>query len=325
MATPLFGKLNELTPDVVDHLFGTATAAPPTTRPPTFLFLVGAPGSGKSSGHSRAIADGILTSGNYTTINLDTLLESLVPFRASTAMAQHIGKVLSPLPGYMSKNQNMGFLRRFGEKYAEVKPYIPADQQAQIDSVVSVYSGLASQPKATQNLIQITDAAIQRAIAKRVDIVYETTFSNTKKFEELFQVLQPAGYHTFLYYIDASQPNVSARLAARQNFQMPASEFPFQRFVDSTAEEVTKLLQKNKESVAVIQQKYEGNPAFTMLTLTNPLDPSRLPVASNIRPTQLNRIVSVYGSKGGAKTHRRRTSKRKNKNKKSLRRSQRRL
>lgn len=320
MVPPLVSSLGDLTPTVVDQMFGTSSATPISVRPPTFLFLVGAPGSGKSSGHSRAITEGIITDGNYVTINLDTLLESLVPFRASTAMAHHIGKVMSPLPGYMSKNQNLGFMRRFGEKYAEVKPYIPVDQQAQMNSIIGQYSGLASRPKSVQNLIQITDTAIQRAIAKRVDIVYETTFSNTKKFEELFQILQPAGYHTFLYYIEASQPNVSARLTARQNFQMPASEKPYQRFVDPSAEEVTKLLQKNKESVMAIQQKYEGNPAFSMLTLTNPLDPSRLPVPTNIRPTQLNRIVNAYGPKegGGRRTHKQRRSRRFTK--KSLRR-----
>ena len=81
----LHGKLSDLTPQAVDTLYGIDSAQPSDT--PTFLFLVGAPGAGKSSGHARAIEAGILQAGNYATINMDTLLESLLPFRAASAMA----------------------------------------------------------------------------------------------------------------------------------------------------------------------------------------------------------------------------------------------
>ena len=106
----LYSRLSDLTPAVVDVLYNIQGPVPQAE--PVFVFLVGAPGSGKTSGHGQAIEAGIIPPGNYATINIDVLLESLLPFRSASATAAAAAPMrFSTIGAYTSRKEDLGLFK----------------------------------------------------------------------------------------------------------------------------------------------------------------------------------------------------------------------
>jgi len=309
-------QLSALTDDVVDHLYNVSGATPENT--PTFLWLVGAPGAGKSSGHARAIEAGLLPAGNYATINLDTLLESLLPFRAASAMGYWVKQALpaitdakfSSLFAYGTRKENMGLFKWYNSAHNAIKAAAPAET-ARLNRVRAEFAPLLDR-EAPAKLLDLNESAIVRAVRRSVPIVYETTLSanasgKVQKVDNIMKLLAKEGpqYRVVFYHVTGAPEEVAARIAGRQEYSMPYEEMPFYRYVKASPEAVAEMIEKNAEAFAAVRKTY-GRRGYQFEEWENRLDPARLPPARAFNAEAfLERIEHAYGP-----PRRRRTSSR---------------
>jgi hypothetical protein len=304
----LIDRLSDLTPPVVDHLFGTDTAIP--TAEPTFLFLVGAPGVGKSSGHAIAKAAGYLPPRGYATINLDTLLESLTPFRAGSAIGHLLkhkhGVEFSSIQSYLDKQENVGVFKKYDAMRAELAAK-NAEMIAQLNTVCSQFKTLKD-VKTGCNLISIADDAIVRAVNKSVPIVYETTLSYSEKkrmvekFENIKQLIadvNPA-YKIVVLHMHGEPAAIAERVARRQELVMPFEAAPFYRYVDPSFS--GKLAEATAMAVEKLREKYESKGKIIFAEHEVVMDPERLPKPRPFNYDEaVGRITHAYGRVGSEK------------------------
>jgi hypothetical protein len=298
----LHEKLSDLTPQAVDALYGIDSAQPSDT--PTFLFLVGAPGAGKSSGHARAIEAGILAPGNYATINMDTLLESLLPFRAASAMAHFLKRRpathdltrFASISAYSTRKENLGLFKWYDEAHAALLEADPETVRT-FNRVRQHFVPLAGQ-EAPERLLEINEAALDRAIHRQINIVYETTLSLTKagrvnKVDAIMKLLKHTPYRVVFYHITGPAEEVAARIKARQEHQTPQDPHPYYRYLPSNPDKVAEFIKATADGFAAVRKQYAK--AATFEEYENRMDPARMP-AENRRTTTMRRrrIASAY-------------------------------
>lgn len=298
-------SLSALTPAVVDHIYNIDSASP--VADPVFLFLIGAPGAGKSSGHARAIEAGLLPPGNYVTLNLDMLLESITPFRAASAMGHLLKRTpstkeltkFSSISAYGTRKENLGLFKWYNTAHDELAATEPATI-AELDRVRAEFAPLQDR-EADAKLIDLNEAAMTRAVARSLPIVYETVFSLTKggrvnKFDDIVAYLKKHGpqYRVVVFHIRGEPAEVAARVHARQEYGMPYEDLPFYRYVPASVEATAGMIEKNTAAFIAIQSQYAGKVHFE--EFENRLDPSRLaPEVAFNSATQLRRITRAFG------------------------------
>ena len=327
-------------PDAVAELYGIDRAAPVAS--PTFVFMVGSPGAGKSQGHAALLEkqgdmEPVFKSYNYAIINLDTLLESFIPFRIASSFSHSVqrclgknypvGKVdaagkpstkkFASIGCYGSKAANLGsfgfldheetrveLLKALTAKMAERRGAERASEYvAELFSMIGEVSAEAKKAAASagKSIMDLNEEAINYAISKHINIVYETTFSSIKKFNDLFGALKSEGYKVVVFHIKDEVEHVKAKLVARQEFEMPYLEYPFYRFVMPSEAAVTAYVTKTDEVVKEIQAKakagkpYEGTEVYD-IDVKGSFDPSRLkgPIDFDFE-SQIERMIGAYG------------------------------
>ncbi len=350
----------------VDYLFGMYDEeGKPILEPmgnPTFVFLIGAPAAGKSSGHKMLQERGIVSISsdgrrNYATINVDSLLESLLPFREATATAEKMGVEITALRGYVSKQPNLGFVTGLqkeifpenveesgSKKKAKVAALTNANLQKKAEleekkatcapvlkDIIQSYDDILKGGPMPKNLNQIMEEAIARIIGTSVDIVYETTFSSPDKFWKLYETLKTSPYRNNIVVMHIQgEPSVVAEKAyLRQRYGMPSEPVPFQRLVPTNIGHVADLIKKNQTVFKQLQDAVPEGVQFIEIPPI-PFNASLAPASppENIRPLadQLSELHAKYPKypkyqkppRGGRRTHKQRRSRRSTK--KSLRR-----
>lgn len=237
----LYSRLSDLTPAVVDVLYNIQGPVPQAE--PVFVFLVGAPGSGKTSGHGQAIEAGIIPPGNYATINIDVLLESLLPFRSASATAAAAAPMrFSTIGAYTSRKEDLGLFKW-------------VDKASPLTDL-----------EAPNTLIEINEAALQRAIDRRIPIVYETTLYLSKegrvsKIDALMRTLKTTPYRIVFYHIRGEPAEIAMRLHSRQQATAKADP-PFVRTVPTSIEAVTEMVNQNQRAFEVLRKKYKKRAHF---------------------------------------------------------------
>jgi hypothetical protein len=315
-------KASEL-PDLVAKLYGIDKATP--DEDPYFVFLVGVPGAGKSMGHRALVESGLFSDENYATLNLDILLESLVPFRATSALSHAIRTFLgkdypkskdirkyASITGYSSKSPNVGALDFFNSEITKIKllralafKLSRLERISVLDAARKIYKmfkkfrdlivKLVPERTVVTSLLDLHKEAIAAAIKKRVNIVYETVFSNIDKFDKLYAPLIAAGYKIIIIYIKDKPENISTKISARQEYGMPYGKYPYYRFVPSSLEAVNKQVStldsvikqiKTKISVGVYDSELlhieTVKPKFDAAKLPAPVDMSFFDEIMNI-------------------------------------------
>jgi hypothetical protein len=282
MASAAIEKLSDLTPEVVDHLFGIDRAEP--VAEPTFTFIVGVPGVGKSSVHPR-------TASGHATINLDTLLESLVPFRTASAIAHAMrSEKFSSIFGYSSRKENLGMFNWYDR--------LEGDKDPAFNALRARFAPLHGR-MALASIIDIAAAAIQRAIQKHINIAYETTFrfsARTGRIQKVDDVLRslPAEYRVHVIHLTGDPDEIATRVHARQEYQMPYGPQPFQRRVDTKRADIVKLMDETREGVKALRRQYAGRIEFEEREVR--IDPARLPHARTFSPqSSTMRAMAAYG------------------------------
>lgn len=294
-------QLSALTPAVVDRLYGLDRAVP--SSHPTFLFLVGAPGAGKSTGHAAAIEAGLLpTNRAYVTVDLDRLLEAITPFRAGSAMAHFLKQdhrdlvKFGSIAGYGSRHENLGAFKWYDEAHDELATTDPATIAA-FNAVRSVYQPLAD-ATAANTISEHADAALARAIAASVPIVYETTLSvgsggRVTKVDALMRRLAKTPYqgHIYMWHVTGAIGDIQSRIRARQEYVTPAEDRPFYRYVPTYL--AKRFIEDTAAGFAKLQTQYAGKIQFH--EIVPPHNATRLPTALPYSlAEQRERIVAAY-------------------------------
>jgi hypothetical protein len=303
-------KADEL-PDLVADMYGISSAK--SDDDPYFVFLVGVPGAGKSAGHRALVESGIFADGNYATMNLDILLESIIPFRATSALSHAIKTFLgsdyprskdikkySSITGYGAKSSNVGALDFYNSEITKIKllralafklakeediPLLDAARKIlkMFKKFRELILKLVPEREVVPSLLDLHKEALTAAIKKRVNIVYETVFSNIDKFDKLYEPLVAAGYKILIIYIKDDPEHISKKIRARQEYGMPYGEYPFYRFVPSSLEVVTKQIESLESSIGKIKDKIASGAYNKDLihieTVQSRFDPSKLPEA----------------------------------------------
>jgi predicted ABC-type ATPase len=279
----LYEKLSDLTPAVVDSLYNIDRATP--VADPTFLFLVGVPGSGKSSMYGRF--------DNHAIINIDTLLESLLPFRAASSMSQYMQQqnrsaktdsTFTSIGAYGTHKENLGMF-----KWYDAAPH-------GFHRVRERFQPLSGH-EAPHTLNDLTSFALARAITKHVNIIYETTITSSKKVDDIMYFIKKhtAPYRVHVLYVKAAAANVAARVRARQENGAPQENYPFYRYVPDTEEFARKQIEQTEAVLATLRKKYKR--AIRFEVVENPLVAERLPAANRrSASTRRRHILRAYGS-----------------------------
>lgn len=298
-------QLSAMTDATVDHLYNIDGAVP--EEHPAFVWLVGSPGAGKSTGHARAIEAGLIPAGRYATINLDTLLENLLPFRAASSMGYYVKHAMpdaeakfSSIFAYGTRKENIGLFKWYNAAHDDLAARDPAAIAA-LNRVRASFEPLRDQEAAVK-LLDLNEAAIHRAIARSIPIVYETTFSLNKsgkvqKVEDIMALLKKVGpqYRVIFYHVHGPPDEVAARITARQEYGMPYEEMPFYRYVSAKPEAVAEYIEKTAEAFAAVRKRYAKS-GVVFEEWENRLDASRLPPPHEFNaPTFLRRLARAYG------------------------------
>lgn len=288
-------QLSALTPPVVDHLFGIDTAEP--VAAPLFIFIVGVPGAGKSSVPRRL-------PGGHATINLDILLEAIEPFRAASAIAHALKSdertrekiSFASIFGYGTRKENLGMFNW----YDRVRPTLDSSEELGNYNTIRARFRPLHGESAPETIIQAAAAALQRAIDRHINIVYETTLGRgkTTKVDEIMTRLPPT-YRVSLYHVFGPAAEVADRIYARQEYSMPYDPAgPFYRYVKTDPVKIQEQLEENRKGVVALRRKYEASGAIQFHEVETRLDPARLPPARAASPrAQRNRIVGAYGTR----------------------------
>jgi hypothetical protein len=299
----MYRTLSDLTEPVVDALYHIDTAT--SRAAPAFVMMIGAPGAGKSSGHAAAIDAGYLPAGDYATINLDSLLEALVPFRAASSMAhllkqRHRDHVkFASISAYSSKKDNLGLFKWYNTAHAALQAAEP-NTVAAFNTVRAQWPAPASE--AAASIIALNEAAIKRAIQGRVPIVYETTATVGKdgrvaKVDAIAAALEGTPYQLVIMHVTGKPADVAARVKARQEHGMPADAAPFYRMVPAAV--VAEQVGKNKEAFAALQAQYAGLATFQ--DITTPHNKAHLAKsAGHTYEEQRARIMDAYAPAAAA-------------------------
>ena len=230
----VFAHLGDLSIDQGEMIFtkGKGFAGLPTPEQPTFVLLIGTPGSGKSTALARLPALVGLDPKDAVQISLDSLIESLEPFRAKTTS---IARAMLEERGLTLRNN------------------LP-------ENVVSNIAGKTSGPylsymknkknnrpgKAGQTLpISLNDMRfilLEKALAEGKNIIYERTISDVKKDilkEEVFSRIRASGrpYKIFVVYTKIDDADVLRERLRRRPLGMMSRNPPFFRGVPSSLAE----------------------------------------------------------------------------------------
>jgi len=321
-------------PDIVSHVFGIDSATPVDV--PLFVFMVGSPGAGKSGGHAALLDNGVFPDINYATINIDLLLEMLLPFRVAGSFTHSIktflgsnfpknSKPFSSIGSYGSKAPNVGSFKFLDDidslqkatitKYA-VEKGISITKAAEyiaavFDRIKTLAKNIKSERSADLSLIDLTNMAIASAIKKKVNIVYETTFSSINKFDNLYKPLLAAGYKIIVFHIVDTPEHIHEKLISRQEYGMPYETAPLYRYVPTDSKFIHQVIQSTASIVDLIHRRikegiYDENEVFIDEYKVS-FDPSRLRKRPEFNfEAQLERLLSAYIAKNGGKRKTRR-------------------
>lgn len=303
--------LSDLTDEKVDELFHIHSA--PSVEDPVFIFMVGVPGVGKTTGHKELHRRGFLPPHRYATINLDTLLESLKVFRAASSMAhllkQHHKELIKfgTIQLYQSHKNDLGIFKWYDESREELLKHMPHTVK-QLDTIRAKYAtapapaeaGAGAEAVAYPSIQDLTQAAIQRAVAKSVSIVYETTLSVPKsgRVAKVDEVIKLVGsrYRVLVFHVQGAISEVAARIHGRQEFSTPYLAFPFHRPMTTAEDVLVKIDKGNYDAIKALKTQYppEQIRFDEYMTVMNA---RRLPPRRSFTMRkQRHRIKTVYGS-----------------------------
>jgi hypothetical protein len=142
--------------------------------------------------------------------------------------------------------------------------------------------------------------ALQRAIDRRIPIVYETTLSLSKegrvnKVDDIMHYLKRTPYQVVFYHIRGDPGAIADRLHSRQEHGTTQDPYPFYRYVPATSEAVTKYVRETQVAFDALKRQYKK---ALFEEFENPMSHGRRP-SENRRTaaTRKRQILRAYSDK----------------------------
>ena len=203
-----------------------------TPEEPIFVLLIGTPGSGKSTALARLPELVGLNPDDAVQISLDSLVESLEPFRAKTA---EIATAMLTERGLALQN-NLGenVVSNIASKTSG--PYLSFMKAKKNNRPGKVGKPLE------QSLNEMRFALLEKALSEGKNIIYERTISDASKDtlrEEVFARIRASGkpYKVYVVYTKIDDPAVLRERLRRRPLGMMQRNPPFFRGVPATLAE----------------------------------------------------------------------------------------
>ena len=197
----------------------------PTPPEPTFIFLLGSPGSGKSSAVAKLKELTGLASTDAIDISLDTIIESIGPYRAKTAK--------------IGSNNSLINSEKIGASSKVYLNYMLSKKNINDPAM----------PKLPDSMFNLREKVTQQAIMDGKNIIFERTAGKPDKdtiigpiLEELAATKKP--WKIFVIHTFAEPRTIASRLSNRPKSMMLKNP-PFYRGVPpSKAEEFVETHKK---------------------------------------------------------------------------------
>jgi predicted ABC-type ATPase len=223
-----YAFLGDLTPEQGEAIFtkGKRYAALPSPEQPTFVLLIGTPGSGKSTALARLPELVGLNPDDAVQISLDSLIESLEPFRAKTAAIATTMLEERGLP--LRNNLPENVVSNIAGKTSG--PYLSLMKAKKNNRPNTLGKPLA------MSLNEMRFALLEKALAEGKNIIYERTISDSKKDtlrEEVFERIRASGrpYKIYVVYTKIDDPTVLRERLRKRPLAMMERNPPFFRGV----------------------------------------------------------------------------------------------
>jgi predicted ABC-type ATPase len=287
---------------------GKGFAGLPTPEQPTFVLLIGTPGSGKSTALARLPELVGLDPEEAVQISLDSLVESVKPFRAETAEIART--MLAELTNVSANNVSTIAAQTSG-------PYLRF-----MKSKKNNRKGRVGQPL-PMSLNEMRYALLEAALAQGKNIIYERTISDPKKDilkTEVFDKIRASGkpYKIFVVYTKIDDVDVLRERLRRRPLLMMERKPPFfrgvppylgKKFIEMHEEYFTNfLLPLHEQGVQLVVVFWDGREDLYI-----PPRPSSASAATPENNKKTNKSANLGG--GNRKTRRQRKSKRQSRKK----------
>jgi len=298
--------LRDLTPETVDELFNIDTAVP--TAAPCIICMIGIPGVGKTSGHTELYKAGIIAPHTYATINLDTLLESLKVFRAASSMAYALKQEHSELvkfgtiQAYTGHTDDLGLFKWYNTSHNAIAGTNKSGKNAiaKFDKIRAKYRDLP--PGEFPSITEHSEMAFERAMAKSVNIVYETTLSvqakdkRVPKIDRIMELITRfPQYRLIIFHVKGAIGDVAERISSRQEYITPYLKQPFYRHMTTREDVLAKIDKGNYDAVTQLRAQYPGQIVF--MDYETVMNRGRLaPPRSFETRKYVRRIKNIYGN-----------------------------
>ncbi len=299
-----FAHLGDLSINQGERIFtkGKGFAGLPTPEQPTFVLLIGTPGSGKSTALARLPELVGLDPEEAVQISLDSLVESVRPFRAETANIA--GPMLAELTNVTANNVSTIAKQTSGPylKYMRLKK--------------NNREGRVGQPL-PMSLNEMRYALLEAALAQGKNIIYERTISDSKKDilkAEVFEKIRASGkpYKIYVVYTKIDDVDVLRERLRRRPLLMMERKPAFfrgvppslgKKFIDMHEEYfVNFLLPLQAQGVQLVVVFWDGREDLYI-----PPKPSSASAAPPENNKKTNKSANLGG--GNRKTRRRKNRK----------------
>lgn len=222
---PYLGDLNEKEAELI-LTAGKGFDGLPTPEVPIFVLLFGTPGSGKSTALRRMESLTGLNPDDAVQINLDSLVESLVPFRNATRKIATNMLNEKGIKNYNSANRNTVS----GIAGKASGPYLSMMRSKKNNRPGRIGKPLDYSPNDLRFLI------LEKALGLGKNIIYERTVSDAKKDTfgpEVFEKIKASGkpYDVYVVYTKIDDTDVLGERLRKRPLSMLKRNPPFFRGV----------------------------------------------------------------------------------------------
>lgn len=224
----IYPYLGDLTEKEAELIFtrGKGVEGIPSPEKPIFVLLFGTPGSGKSTALRKMKQMTELNPDDAVQINLDSLIESLQPFRNAT---RKIATNMLNQKGFIDYNSaNQNTISEIAGKASG--PYLSMMRSKKNNRPGRIGKPLSYSPNELRFLI------LEKALAHGKNIIYERTVSDAKKdtlASEVFEKIQSSGkpYEVYIIYTKIDDESQLRERLRKRPLAMLKRDPPFFRGV----------------------------------------------------------------------------------------------
>jgi adenylate kinase family enzyme len=278
----VFHKFTNITPVSVHKIFSHGRhPSELKSTPPAFVFVIGAPGVGKSTMSRKYLAEIGLNYDNFYRVALDDILERVQPFRDTS---KHLHNYLLEKRQKPLENANWAMLSDMAVRVTQVDKndfelgYIEKRVKHKINTGEKLEKD--SEKKPPTDIARITMDAVEHGIQQGFNIMYDTTFSLTSgakgqaktvnRYDAIKDLIEKSrrNYRIYVLLITASDEEIKQRIYGRHQAMLHEG---FLRAINPTLYMINRFIEQNKEAFDVLSARESSRgESVTFREIANP-------------------------------------------------------